>query len=364
MIFSADFLHGIWLKQAQLSSLSNREWEALVLLLRSEMLLARFAYWYEDESEGFPAFVQAHLGNAKTLATRQAKQVEIEARMLVPLCSQFSQHILFLKGAAYTLLGGQLAKGRVYSDIDILVDKDALLSIEKRLGFKGWIAKPVNNYDEAYYRKWMHEIPPLIHSNRGTVLDIHHNIVPPVSGKAPPSAILTEHTMQSQGGFETLSPAALVLHSSVHLFFNEDQDKGYRDLIDIWLLIQRFDSQEFWTELVRLTDCVGFKTDVILALYFVSQFFDVGVPKALQPNTLPKAKWWLLKNIYSKTVLPSHPYMQCKYQGIAITLAWARGHWCKMPIPILLYHFLVKGSRKLIEKLFGDHVFKNSQSGS
>ena len=69
--FSADFLHGIWLKQAQLSSLSNREWEALVLLLRSEMLLARFAYWYENESEGFPAFVQAHLGNAKTLATRQ-----------------------------------------------------------------------------------------------------------------------------------------------------------------------------------------------------------------------------------------------------------------------------------------------------
>ena len=122
MIFSADFLHGIWLKQAQLSSLSNREWEALVLLLRSEMLLARFAYWYENESEGFPAFVQAHLGNAKTLATRQAKQVEIEARMLVPLCSQFSQHILFLKGAAYTLLGGQLAKGRVYSDIDILIE--------------------------------------------------------------------------------------------------------------------------------------------------------------------------------------------------------------------------------------------------
>lgn len=363
MTFSPAFFHDIWRKSASLTTLNNRQWEQLILLLRSEMLLARFAYFYADISHQFPHFVQSHLCNARKLADKQAKQVKLEAQELMPLCLQFSEQMVFLKGAAYTLLGGSLAKGRVYSDIDILVDKSALSDIKKRLAFKGWLSKPVNNYDEAYYREWMHEIPPLIHSNRGTILDIHHNIVPPISGKAPRTSVLFESMQEIDGGFKTLSPAALVVHSCVHLFFNEDQNNGYRDLIDIWLIIQRFESESFWNELDHLTNVIGFSTEVVLGLHYVSSFFGTRVPDKLTYKVLPSFKWMLLDNIYKRTLLPHHSAMSCGHQNKALWAAWLRGHWCKMPINILLYHFVVKGSRKLIEHLFGDHVFKSARQG-
>ena len=45
----------------------------------------------------------------------------------------------------------------------------------------GWQYDEVNDYDQRYYRDWMHETPPLIHKNRSMEVDLHHNIVPPVS---------------------------------------------------------------------------------------------------------------------------------------------------------------------------------------
>ena len=33
-------------------------------------------------------------------------------------------------------------------------------------------------YDDAYYRRWMHELPPLIHRERDRMIDVHHTILP------------------------------------------------------------------------------------------------------------------------------------------------------------------------------------------
>lgn len=34
----------------------------------------------------------------------------------------------------------------------------------------GWKMKAEDNYDEHYYRGWMHELPPMQHNVRGTLL--------------------------------------------------------------------------------------------------------------------------------------------------------------------------------------------------
>ena len=52
--------------------------------------------------------------------------------------------------------------------------------------------------------------------------------------------------------------------------------------------------------------------------------------------------------------------MQVNGQKTAMFMAWLRGHWCKMPIHILLWHFVAKGSRKLAEGLFGSHIFNKT----
>jgi hypothetical protein len=45
--------------------------------------------------------------------------------------------------------------------------------IEKRLWLLGWLSEELTEHDEKYYRKWAHETPPLRHSKRGTIVDIH-----------------------------------------------------------------------------------------------------------------------------------------------------------------------------------------------
>ncbi len=40
-------------------------------------------------------------------------------------------------------------------------------------------------YDDLYYRRWMHELPPLVHSERGQLVDVHHTILPLTAGRSP-----------------------------------------------------------------------------------------------------------------------------------------------------------------------------------
>ena len=43
----------------------------------------------------------------------------------------------------------------------------------------GWErVKAADGYDDAYYRRWMHELPPLIHRDRDRMIDVHHTILP------------------------------------------------------------------------------------------------------------------------------------------------------------------------------------------
>ena len=49
---------------------------------------------------------------------------------------------------------------------------------EQLLLHAGWSHMKADEYDQHYYREWMHELPPLQHKERGTVVDLHHGILP------------------------------------------------------------------------------------------------------------------------------------------------------------------------------------------
>ena len=48
-----------------------------------------------------------------------------------------------------------------------------LEAVEKRLNQKGWRTKPLSPYDDHYYRRWTHELPPLAHVERQVEIDLH-----------------------------------------------------------------------------------------------------------------------------------------------------------------------------------------------
>ena len=338
---------------------SERWWVSFIKILRFERLLSSFAFKCDaiDVLDKLPPFVQDHLMNARVLSERQEDHLKYEASILCESIGGLTNSFLFLKGAAYCLGDMSVSKGRLFSDIDILVPKDMLSNIEKKLFLKGWVSKPISSYDDNYYRKWAHEVPPLVQSRRGTVIDIHHNLVPPISGKAPDIQAFWDET-EIVNGFNVLKPHAMLLHSSIHLIFNETFKHAHRDLYDIASIINDFASEDFWQKVIELADKTGFYTELFLACRYSSLKLEYELPSILTkrlPFSALRLRFYDL--IFMKALAPHHPSCIVEGQSVACFIAWVRGHWCKMPLPILLYHFSVKSLRAIVEMLFGKHVF-------
>ena len=76
------------------------------------------------------------------------------------------------------LAGRPAASGRVFADVDILIAQPLLGEAESLLTLQGWMSDKLDAYDQRYYRQWMHELPPLQHMRRSSVIDVHHAILP------------------------------------------------------------------------------------------------------------------------------------------------------------------------------------------
>ncbi len=239
MLINAQQLVDIVINPALAIDLSEAKQSDLVLILRHQKILARFAYFCEHAHvlEKLHPKTQRHLKNAMKIAEKQREQVVLEASEITNTLNAVSDFVVFLKGAAYTLSNKRVGLGRVYSDIDILVNKSQLKACEQTLAIQGWLGQEINDYDDKYYRKWAHEIPPLAHGSRGTIIDVHHNIIPIISKNAPTVADLAEHIETNDNGIQVLSPAAQYVHSAVHLFRSEDYSNAFRDVIDLFLMI-------------------------------------------------------------------------------------------------------------------------------
>ena len=86
--------------------------------------------------------------------------------------------VILLKGTAFVAAGLEAGQGRAIGDLDILVPRDRLDDVEAALLAAGWEWVKPDPYDDAYYRRWMHELPPLIHRERDRMIDVHHTILP------------------------------------------------------------------------------------------------------------------------------------------------------------------------------------------
>ncbi|MFQ3221444.1 MAG: hypothetical protein ACI96W_003832 [Paraglaciecola sp.] len=338
-----------------------QQWQQLLLILRNQQLLACYSLRFKqtDCFEQIPTQIQRHFLNADVLAENHKNQVLFEASELQNELVGKHQYLIFLKGAGYTLSGAQVGESRIYNDIDILVDKGSIDFIEKRLCLFGWLSEELTEYHEKYYRKWAHEIPPLRHGKRGTIIDIHHNIVPVISGRHVDADKFAINSVTTENGFQILSFAAMTLHSLIHLFFNEEVKKGYRDLIDIHTLIMANNNREFWLDLIVLAKETGFDLELFLACRYAQKILQTEIPDFVQDEISQFCPWNIgfLDFIYNKTLKPSHPICKPPFFALAESAVLIRGHFQKMPMHILIYHLLCKCGISLIQSIFGKHVF-------
>ncbi|NTS75963.1 nucleotidyltransferase family protein [Catenovulum sp. SM1970] len=343
-------------------SISDEKWSHILLILRHQQVLARYYYILNKAQvfEQLSPYVKRHLLNSKVLADKQKRQIFFETEQLSKALYTLDINPIFLKGAAYTLINNFVSEGRKYSYIDILVSEEQLNYVEQSLIIDNWFGEEISAYDQHYYRKWAHEIPPLIHAERGTTLDVHQNWVPVVSNRSIDPTVLNGYIEETKGGYLVLKPEAMIAHSLIHLFFDEDFKHGYRDLLDLDILFKQHCTALFHQNLVELMDKLGFSFELFLSYRYCKQLLSTPIPEeAYQALAVryKNKKLILLDYIFNRVLGPSHPKYDEKPINLALMMAFIRGHYLKMPIPTLMFHCSYKSTIYLIELIFGKNVF-------
>ncbi len=347
MIKVPDLLTTVMTDPGRAGGLSQSEWECLVWQARAAELMAQLHDVLARAGllELAPAPARRHLELAWTIAGRHARAVEAELRAIEEALAPLQIPVLLLKGAAYAVSGHLAARGRIFNDIDLMVPKAALDAVEQRLSTVGWISQHGNAYDERYYREWMHEIPPMEHKLRGTVLDVHHTILPPTSGHRPDPQALFEASTSADPPwqfFRVLGPADMVIHSSCHLFYGEFH-KGLRDLHDLHTLLGEFGvDPRFWSALVERALALGLQRPVLDALQQCHRVFGTLVPSdGLQALKSACCLGWptpLRAWLFRQALRPAHPSAVTQSTRLARFLVFVRSHWLRMPLGLLTYH--------------------------
>ncbi|MDT7836202.1 nucleotidyltransferase domain-containing protein [Aquabacterium sp. OR-4] len=346
-------LSPLWRRQALPAPLDADDWADLLGQARSSLLGARLALWLQAHGglEAVPERPRSYLRLALDIAQRHHGLARQEMLRMRAALRRIDGPVLVLKGGAYLATGLPAAAGRTLSDIDLLVPRDQLDEAESALLAGGWIAQERDAYNQRYYRQWMHEIPPLTHVQRGTVIDLHHTITAPTSSFAVDGAALIAASRAvdaTDPRWRVLQPVDMVLHSAVHLFQEGEFDHGLRDLLDMDWLLQHFETREpdFWPQL--LARAAGLRLQVPLhhALHHIERLFGPRVPAGQRAAVVALAPAWpqrtLMACLLERALRPMHPSAAQGGDGLARSLLYLRSHWLRMPMHLLLPHLLRK----------------------
>jgi hypothetical protein len=300
-----------------------------------------------------PEAPRAHLEAALVVAEAQASAVRREAAFIDRALADLDLPIVLLKGAAYLMAGLSAARGRVFSDIDILVPSERLTEAESKLMVHGWASAKTDAYDQRYYRRWMHEIPPLRHHTRQTVLDVHHAILPKTARLKPDSAKLLAASLPiaDETRFRVLSNVDMVLHSATHLFCNEDVGNSLRDLVDLDALLREFGVQEgFWAQLTPRAHELDLTRPLYYALRYATRILETPIPVAvLGEADLAGPPAWirgLMDGLFLRTLHPAGARDRHGLAALARASLYVRAHWLRMPPFLLARHLVTKAFRR------------------
>ncbi len=323
----------------------------LIRQARSAGLLARLHHFLKQQGQlnKIPAIARWHFEAAATLADRQQIAVRREITEIGQALSHLNFPFIVLKGGAYVIAGLPAASGRLFNDIDILVPRELLEPVEAALMLAGWRPGRLSSYDQRYYRRWMHEIPPLQHIERATVIDVHHAILPDTARSHPCSAQLRSRALPVQGlkHVHVLAPEDMLLHSAAHLFHDGELPHGLRDLTDLDLLFRHFgQAADFWPKLHARAAELELQRPLFYAVRYAQYFLDTPIPaafdRALEVASPSPIMQKLMDAIFQRALAPDHESCADGFTPWARKAAYIRAHWLRMPPHLLFPHLFHK----------------------
>ncbi|MDB5699832.1 MAG: hypothetical protein JWL66_31 [Sphingomonadales bacterium] len=311
-------------------ALDAAQWTALLTIAKAERLAASLAV----RLDGLPLppeatrVLNAARANAGTGRTHALWEAEMALRALAAL----DVPVVLLKGTAFVAAGLDAGRGRLIGDLDILVPHANLDAVEAALLAAGWEWVKPDPYDDDYYRRWMHELPPLIHRDRDRMIDVHHTILPPTARPTPDAAALITDSVALPNGLRILCPADMVIHAVAHMFADGDLAGGLRNLWDIDRLVREFDSDDFWKALSHRSKIHGLVPETRRALRLSARLFDTPVP---HDAPKPTDRFYLAR-LTSRDGWgrETRPHLRLAF--------YIRSHWLRMPPLLLARHLWTK----------------------
>jgi hypothetical protein len=340
------------------ASLSPPDWDILVRQARRVSLLARVTALLEERNllDKVPAFARLQLESARAVANNEERILRWEVNRINRALSDSDVTVVLLKGAAYVFADLPVARGRLSSDVDILVPRKQLRNVEERLVKHGWQHVKLEDYDQYYYRTWAHELPPLQHRERKTIVDVHHTILPLTGRLHPDPEKLLQSAVPVDGTrFKVLAPADMVLHSAAHAFQDGDLQRGLRDVVDLDDLFRHFGrNREFWDTVAGRAEEIDLARPLYYALRYARKICKTPIPE----KTLERSRRWqppwplcaMMDKLVSGALAPRELDGSRSINSVCRWLLYVRSHWLRMSPWLLAKHLLRQSRRRFLRK--------------
>ncbi len=322
---------------AEAERLSDREWTGVLAVARAEQLMGSLACRLSGLS--LPGRVASILAEARATALEGRRQALWEAEVARRALAGIAEPLVLLKGTAFVAAGLDAGQGRSIGDLDILVPRQTLERVEDALLAHGWMWVKPDPYDDEYYRRWMHELPPLIHPERDRMIDVHHTILPLTARISPDAGKLIEAAVPLGSGLATLSPEDMVVHAAIHLLADGDLTGGLRNLWDIDRLLREFGEADegFWLKLAARAAEHEADQPVARAARLSHALFATPVPHAWCHQTA-------LDRIFVRRLLARDGWGRSTRRATRLAF-YVRSHWMRMPPALLARHLWIKWRR-------------------
>ncbi|OYY63562.1 MAG: hypothetical protein B7Y49_12740 [Sphingomonas sp. 28-62-11] len=306
-------------------------WTALLAIARAEQLIGTLAHRLEGLP--VPGAVARILADARGSAAQGRVAALWEAEMARRALAPIGGPVVLLKGTAFVAAGLAAGQGRSIGDLDILVPREAIADVEAALISGGWEWVKPDPYDDAYYRRWMHELPPLIHRDRDRMIDVHHTILPLTARITPDPAAIIEDSLRLENGLRVPSGPDMLVHAAAHLFADGDLAGGMRNLWDVHRLVEEFGLEGVADRAAHH----GLSREMARAIRVSAALYGTDVPSE-----------WL--QLTSADRLYLHRLTARDGWGRAVRPAtrlgfYIRSHWLRMPPLMLARHLWAKWRR-------------------
>ncbi|MEP3465192.1 MAG: nucleotidyltransferase family protein [Parasphingorhabdus sp.] len=315
-------------------NLDGTGWSELISIARAESLVGTLAR--QLNGIDIPADAQSVLDDEIDAHDLVRQRALWEAECARRALSGYDGKVLLMKGTAYVASGLSAGIGRNIGDLDIMVSRKDLKSVEDMLLTAGWEWVKPDPYDDQYYREHMHELPPLIHRERDTMIDVHHTTLPLTANPTPDAQAMLDDAVMLENGLFIMSPVDMLCHCAAHLMADGDLAGGLRNLWDMHCLLTEFSSDDpgIWEKLGKRAEHHQLGQAVTRSVWHAHDLYGTDIPPFWQRGESGKGA-------IRHRLLARDGYGR-ETRKLTRQAFYIRSHWLRMPPLMLTKHLWTK----------------------